>query len=79
MAREGYDEQGRYVGPCPECGTAHDGWYGPETMGGKLQCIRIRAAASGDDALLAEVEMTGDMVRLMQLSALGVPLTPADL
>ena len=41
-----YDDEGQWVGTCEECGTNHGG-YDPDTVGGKLACIRARADAIG--------------------------------
>jgi hypothetical protein len=79
MAPSGYDETtGEYVGPCPDCGTDHWPHPGPETVGGKMECLRRQALALGDDHLADRVGMTQDWMHLAQANALGLPARGLD-
>lgn len=73
LTPDGYDERGEYVGPCPACGTDHGGVDGPGTLRGQLACMRVRAAALGDDDLIAHIDMGRVYVNVAQANALGLP------
>lgn len=42
-----FDEQGRWVGTCPKCGTDHDGAGPPDTIVGESACLRAQARQLG--------------------------------
>ena len=50
-----FDDEGRWVGVCPECSTDHDG-HEPRTIGGDLRCLRAQAAAIGADHLVDQAD-----------------------
>lgn len=40
---------GGWFGPCPDCGTSHDGWS-PETFGGSWRCLAAQCDRIADRA-----------------------------
>lgn len=50
-----YDDHGHWVGPCLDCGTNHDG-YAPDTLGGRVRCLRAQAEQTGATGDLAALD-----------------------
>lgn len=50
-----FDDEGQWIGPCPECGTNHDG-YEPTTLGGEIRCLRSQAEAAGAGHLVDQID-----------------------
>ena len=69
----GYDKRGKYLGPCPDCGTDHDGAPGPETVSGKFACLHAQALGLGATDFADHIAIGRDWAYLAQANALGLP------
>lgn len=55
-----FDTEGNWTGTCEDCGTNHEGWP-PDTLGGRMRCLRARAQQTGAvhvEAQLDQLEAT---------------------
>jgi hypothetical protein len=55
MDASAFDEHGRWLGTCDDCGTDHDG-HGPGTFGAATRCLRARATTAGATHVLARLD-----------------------